>query len=235
MITSAKGTGEITMSTAVSSYRTINPLTWRPGDQWSFRYFWGESPERKREFVWIVAADNVVDGELWYVVRVESRLGSKEMVFVKKDNQLGWHMEKGSNGYRKRASPANFYLAWPLRVGESWHYTYFWEDSNGRRQQARTCTVEEREDVTVPAGTFQTFRVVCRNQKDKVLYKYWFAEAVNMFVQDQWYFKEPGKIRHRELTRYMLTAEPAPQFDEGDDGGGDGDAGGDDGGGSEQG
>ena len=62
--------------------------------------------------------------------------------------------------------------------------------------------MEEREAVTVPAGTFQTFRVACRNRLGEPVYTYWFAEAAKMFVKDRTYFSYG--IRNRELTGYTL-------------------------------
>lgn len=228
IVTSTRGTGERTMSTEGRSDRDVTPLAWIPGDQWGFHYLW-EISGRQGTFVWIVAADVDVDGLPSYVVRVELRVGSKEMVFAKGHGQLGWSMEQGGNGPRKRASPPNFYLAWPLKVGQRWEVTYTWgEFRNGNWQtkpQTRRCTVKAREVVTVPAGTFQTFRVVCTNERDEPVYMYWFAEAVKMFVRDRTYFAKD--IRTRELTSYMLKEKPDPDTGEGDDGGADGDGGGD--------
>jgi hypothetical protein len=221
------------MSTAGRPDRDVTPLAWIPGEQWSFHYLW-EISGRREPFVWIVAADADVDGLPSYVVRAELRVGLKEMVFVKGHGQLGWYMEKGGNGHRKRASPPNFYLAWPLEVGQSWEYTYTWEaQGQPTLQQTRRCTVKGQEVVTVPAGTFQTFRVVCTNQRDEPVYVYWFAEAVKMFVKDRTYCAKD--IRHRELTGYMLKTASGPDPGEGDDGGGDGDGGGGEGDGGDDG
>jgi hypothetical protein len=214
------------MSTVGGPERDRTPLAWIPGDQWSFHYYL-ESSGTPGTFVWIVAADVDIDGLPSYVVRAELRVGSKEMVFAKGPGQLGWSMERGRNGPRKRASPPNFYLAWPLEVGQRWEYTYtwgeFWQGNWQTKPQTRRCTVEGWEVVTVPAGTFPTFRVVCTNERDEPVYRYWFAEAVSMFVKDQTYLAKD--IRHRELTGYMLKEKPDPDTGEGDDGGGDGDGG----------
>jgi hypothetical protein len=57
--------------------------------------------------------------------------------------------------------------------------------------------------VTVPAGTFETFRVACRNRRGELRYTYWFAETVRMFVKDR-SVPDNGIIRDRELTDYRL-------------------------------
>lgn len=173
------------------------PLAWKPGYEWSFRW---ESPRGKGTFVWVVAADTEVNGLPSYVVKS----GSREIAFAKGDGKLGWHVQKVDGVLVERASPPPVEYTWPLYVRKSWEYSYTWEGIRDRQTDERTrrCTVEATESITVPAGTFQTFRVACRNQIGGLTYTYWFSEAVKMFVKDRSYFSYG--MRNRELTGYKL-------------------------------
>jgi len=117
---------------------------------------------------------------------------------------LGWHADKVDGILVERASPPNYYLTWPLYVGKSWEYTYTWEGIPARQtdQRTRRCTVEAVESVTVPAGTFETFRVSCANPRGRVAFSYWFSDVVKMIVKEQ-NFLEYG-VRTRELTGFRL-------------------------------
>ena len=174
-----------------------SPLDWKPGYEWSFRW---ESPRGKGTLVWVVTAETEVNGLASYVVKS----GSRETAFAKGENKLGWHMDKVDGVVVERASPPNFYFAWPLEVGKTWQHIYTWEGIQARQTEERTrrCRVEARERIAVPAGTFQTFRVACTNQLGQPTHTYWFSEAVKMFVKDRSYYSYG--VRDRELTSYKL-------------------------------
>jgi len=172
-------------------------LVWKPGYEWSFRW---ESPRGKGTFVWVVTAETEINGLPSYLVKS----GTREMAFAKENDRLGWHMEKVDGVLVARASPPEVSFTWPLHVGKSWKYTSTWEGIRARQTEERTrqCTVEATESITVPAGTFQTFRIACRNQLGEPIRTYWFSEEVKMFVKERRYFSYG--MQDRELTRYKL-------------------------------
>lgn len=55
---------------------------------------------------------------------------------------------------------------WPLKVGNSWQY----DIDGGNWSDSRKCTVEGTEKVTVPLGTFDTFKVVCEEGRQTHYY-----------------------------------------------------------------
>ncbi len=181
----------------ITTSLSATPLVWKPGYEWSFRW---ESPRGKGTFVWVVTAETEVEGLASYIVRV----GSREMAFAKGDGTLGWHVQKVDGVLVEHASPPPIEYTWPLYVGKSWEYSYHWEGIRARQTQQRThrCTVEATESITVPAGTFQTFRVACTNLVRERTHTYWFSEAVKMFVKDRTYFSY-GE-RNRELMSYKV-------------------------------
>jgi hypothetical protein len=67
----------------------------------------------------------------------------------------------------------------------------------------RRCAVESMETVTVPAGTFETFRVACFNMRDGArIMTFWYAPAVRQFVRGE--FQAPAGLEIREMIGYKL-------------------------------
>jgi hypothetical protein len=171
--------------------------TWRVGDEWSFRW---QSPRGKGTFVWVVTEETEVNGLSSFIVQS----GSRELVFAKGEAKLGWQEERVKGVVVERASPPSFYFVWPLEVGKTWEYAYSWENITDRQtaELVRRCTVEAEETITVPAGTFQTSRVVCLNKAGKIELTHWFSDTVKMYVKQRRDFSYG--VRIRELTGYKL-------------------------------
>jgi hypothetical protein len=54
---------------------------------------------------------------------------------------------------------------WPLEVGKSWSYPLTGSNSKGDNWEGvRKCNVAGEAQVTVPAGTFDTFHVICSDE-----------------------------------------------------------------------
>jgi hypothetical protein len=90
----------------------------------------------------------------------------------------------------EKATPSRRDYAWPLTVGTSWEYTYTRERLFDRQtEELITAAVVEREEtVTVPAGTFQTFKLVYRNTRTQVVGgEWWYAPAVKSYVRQRFY------------------------------------------------
>lgn len=83
---------------------------------------------------------------------------------------LTWNPPEGSHGFR-----------FPLEVGKTWTESSTITMANGKTMpHDNACRVEGREDVTVPAGTFSTYRIDCTSRRG--------LESV------QWYAPGPGLI-----------------------------------------
>ena len=53
---------------------------------------------------------------------------------------------------------------WPLSIGNTWSYDVKGNSAQGNTWKGtRRCTAEEETRVTVPMGTYDTFKVVCRD------------------------------------------------------------------------
>jgi hypothetical protein len=94
---------------------------------------------------------------------------------------------------------------WPMSVGQTWDQTVLEERPKDRQSDERvdTVIVEAEETVTVPAGTFKTFKIVRRNKKTgAVRYELWYSPQLKQWVK----IREnlDSGLRVRELTAYRL-------------------------------
>lgn len=113
---------------------------------------------------------------------------------------LSWRDCSGSAGSRKMEKHAGGLF--PLAVGntESWQFTG--RNSKGKTwSNMRSCKVAGTVNVTVPAGNFDTYHVVCREGSAR--YDYWFSPELGSTVISS-KAPLPGKKssrHHRELIR----------------------------------
>jgi hypothetical protein len=178
---------------------------WNVGDEWTYRW---ESPRGKGTFTSVVERDEVVDGVADYVVVS----GARETYWQK--SNLGFHLTKLEGKVEERAIPPRPDYAWPLTRGRSWEHTYARERQLERVTEEFTIAivVEREETVTVPAGTFQTFKLVHRNKRTQVVVsEWWYAPAVKSFVRQR--VRQPsGGFLERELVAFKpagTVAAPA--------------------------
>ena len=131
---------------------------WKVGDTWSFRY---ESPAGNGTSVDVVLGVETVDGIECYVIRT-----GRFVVYAPKAN-VAYYIRKDSTGnIVSRHVPPLPYYAWPMTVGKQWQESTTHELPQMRRTvvESATMSVEETERVTVPAGTFDTFKIVVRDR-----------------------------------------------------------------------
>lgn len=172
--------------------------TWRPGDEWAYRW---ESPQGKGTFVWSVVRLEAVDGTEYYVVKSGE---TGEAYYRKAD--LAWTMDKVSGTIEAQATPADLRYVWPLEVGKRWDVTYTLNRPGDRTtdNRHRECEVLVREAVSVPAGTFETMKIGCRNKRSgAATYEAWYAPSVKQFVR--WHGHWPDGLERRELIRFKLS------------------------------
>ena len=57
---------------------------------------------------------------------------------------------------------------WPLATGNKWRYKYSGKNEKGKRWKGKmSCRVKEQVRVSVPAGEFDTYHVVCKDGNRK--------------------------------------------------------------------
>jgi hypothetical protein len=172
--------------------------TWRPGDEWVYR---SEGPQGKSISMWSVVRLETVDGTESYVVKSGE---TGEVYFRRAD--LAWTMDKVSGTIESQATPPDLRYVWPLEVGKRWDVTYTLnrplDRTTAKRQ--RECAVLAREAVSVPAGTFETVKIGCRDKRSgAATYEAWYAPAVKQVVR--WHGHWADGLEKRELIRFMLN------------------------------
>lgn len=113
-------------------------------------------------------------------------------------------MDKIPGGIETRHVPPSA-IPWPLAVGKSWESRYVRERPIDRAtsEEIRTCVVERQEQITVPAGTFATLKIVCTDARSgRVRLEVWYSPEVKQWVKERGMFNYG--VRERELLRYQL-------------------------------
>lgn len=150
---------------------------WKPGDEWRFEW---RSPTGSGSFGRRVEGEEVVDGVAHYVVKS----GSRRIYYEKA--AVGWPFEELDDAVGSRRSPPSAF-PWPIRVGERWDLSYALERPREQQteQVSRRCQAVDEPEVTVPAGSFVTLHVVCRNRADRVTSELWFAAEAKYWVKER--------------------------------------------------
>jgi hypothetical protein len=169
---------------------------WKVGDEWAFRW---ESPKGSGTGVWTVDREEMIDGVPYYVVKI----GQWASFWRKAD--LAFHMDKHADVVVARYEPAQKRYSWPLATGKTWEQSYRRENWRDRQTSEVTmlCRVDSEETITVPAGTFATYKIVCRNKRTgSLIHETWYAPEVRNWVRERGQF--PYGIRARELIAVKL-------------------------------
>ena len=174
--------------------------TWTVGDEWSYRW---QSPEGKGTFVWVVDRFDKADG----IDSVVIRSGSRESFYRLEDGALRHSTLNGR--VETRFDPPLLSLPFPLEVGKRWNPEFTRESPIARQttEILLECRVDGEETMTVPAGTFQTFHVICNNQRSKSLnFELWYAPDVGNMVKER--TRLSYGIRERELLGFKRAERP---------------------------
>lgn len=175
--------------------------TWVKGDEWEFR---SESPTGRSVFRWTVDREVAIDGVAYYVIKT----GSREIFYRKRDISLSRETVNGAEV--ARWTPPRVGYVWPLSVGLSWEQTYRVERPVDKKtfDRADAAAVEAEEATTVPAGTFQTLKIVHRvKSTGAIVYEEWYAPDVRMWVRERERLEAGPRVR--ELTAYHLASRTA--------------------------
>jgi hypothetical protein len=181
---------------AVTSSKEANAPVWKVGDEWAYRY---DGATASGTYVWSVVRSEVMDDFECYVIKT----GEREIFWRKRD--LATVRELVSGVVVRRDAPPRMHYQWPLVVGNKWQQDLTSENWRDKQTSSRSFSWEVvgAEDVTVPAGTFKTLKIVSRNVRtNRPSYEMWYAPEVKQWVKiHEWL--ESGE-RTREMIAYKL-------------------------------
>jgi hypothetical protein len=134
------------------------------------------------------------DGRPAYVVRS----GKNEDYYAK--DVVGLFARKAAGRVVfKRSEPRQNFL-WPLEIGKEWTNSYSLENiqNNTSEMFNYRMVVAKAEEIMVPAGTFETFKVeVFTPRTGKLFGEYWYSPTVKAVIKEKEY-RQNG-IREVEL------------------------------------
>ncbi len=111
-----------------------------------------------------------------------------------------------------KTTPDDSSFKWPLRVGAAWAGRYEWQRLGGSGSEAYKTTVRAKvarfESVTVPAGTFQAFRIELESnardyRNNRII---WYVPGPVSFPVKMW-SSDPLDSRNYELVSYSRKAD----------------------------
>lgn len=171
--------------------------TWKTGSEWAYRY---ENLNSAGTFVWSVDRVETLEGQAHYVLKT----GTRELFYRVAD--LAFTKETVEGQVVRQISPSDWrFVAFPLVAGKSWDMKYSEVRPIARETEEiqRTCLAEAEETLTVPAGTFSTVRVTCKNARNGAkLVTIWYSPLVGHMVREE--TPVTGGKRVRELISYRL-------------------------------
>ena len=167
---------------------------WRVGYQW--RYAW-TTPTGKGTFTQEVLREEEFEGTPVWVTRV----GKNENLYDK--NVLGLlAIRSGEKLTSKRNAPYQL-LSWPLEVAKESKVNYIVERIQEKSSQSidARIVVANFEEIKVPAGTFETFRIESYdNYSGKLSSEHWYSPKVKWFVKNRNYLA--NGVREEELLNF---------------------------------
>ena len=174
----------------------VNAPTWKIGYEWSYRW---ESPRGGGTFVWRVISEETVEGTDYYVVDSGRYQG------YHRKSDLAYFQQKDRGVLEYKYTPPSPNFAWPMHVGRVWEQLYVQERPRDRSTSnlLRVWRVEAKEKISVPAGTFQAFKIVSRNKwNNSVSSETWMAPEVKGIVRND--LHNDYGVEKRELTAFKV-------------------------------
>jgi len=169
---------------------------WKVGYEW--RYAW-KRPARTGTFTRVLIREDNFEGLPAYVVRV----GKNEHFYVK-DNLGELATLSGGKIVSKRNAPYQP-LSWPLEIGKEWRNSYTRENIEEKSSQTHDYrwSVSGVQEVKVPAGTFEAFKIDGYNfYTGNLLVELWYSPKMKWFVKERIYQREG--VLERELISYKV-------------------------------
>jgi hypothetical protein len=186
--------------------QTLDPGPIRVGDRWSYDIKDGLTGDLRQATTVVVG--EITDKEITSRVSIRGKERPQTVT-----HDLDWgRIDDGA----WRLLPPGIGIKQPLQMGKEWR-----SDANGVHLQSGATfraqgvgKVVGQEQVTTPAGTFDTFRldmtVRMINTKDQTrsqnwTFVVWYAPAVNRWVKKTFEWRSEGRVRDsfsEELTEY---------------------------------
>src|SRR5262249_2352958 len=121
-------------------------------------------------------------------------------------SDLAYGQETVDKAVVRQLTPPDWrWVAFPLEIGRSWDMKFVETRPADRLTEdiERSCAAEAEEAITVPAGTFSTIRVRCKNtKKGGGVITFWYAPEVGQSAREESIVT--GGKRVRELLSYRL-------------------------------
>jgi hypothetical protein len=166
----------------------VEKPTWTVGDTWTYK------TETGKFFTWTV--DKIKND--FYVVREKGVHLS--FPYFTNDLASSHHTNAQDQIFYKNDPPMQYY-SWPLQPGKKWHQRIHWEDLKTSNTIDHYSRVVKMETVKVPAGKFETVKVV-RTAGDWT-YTYWYCPQVKNYVK--WITVNPKGTFSQELVEFQVT------------------------------
>ena len=171
------------------------PPEWKTGDRWNFSWTSGtESGIKTLEIVEVREVNQV----RYYV----ARLGDTVHLYTR---ELHWAAAVRESRVEARMVPAQPWYLWPLEVGHTWAHQGTFEERSGKTSYSDRFRVVAVETVEVPAGRFETLKVV-RETDGRDFDEYWYAPAV------RWHVLRKGRRANVEFEERLQSYDPAPRL-----------------------
>ena len=145
---------------------------WRPGDRWVFEWTSADQSGTKTVEIRSIQEVNAVT---YYVARQDD----VDMYYTR---DLHWAAAVRRSKVEARIAPPQPWFMWPLQVGRDWSYLGTYEDRNGKASRRDRFTVLVGERIEVPAGQFDTLKVIREGNQDDSD-EYWYAPEVRWYVR----------------------------------------------------
>ena len=169
---------------------------WKIGYQW--QYCWKASG-RNGTLAKEVTKEDVFDAMPIYVLRS----GNNEELYSREKYGL---IATTSNGkiLTKRTTPHDFF-SWPVQAPMEWKTSFVAENPQQKSEQKFNFvkSIPRAEEITVPAGTFTTFKIETYTFERGVLVaEQWYAPKVKWLVKSRTYLALG--VREEELLTYKI-------------------------------
>lgn len=197
-----------TLVVANASAQSTDKPEVRVGDRWSMQHTNGLVNER--DYTTIEDVVEITDKEIQTRIRTKGRSGNGIAAYTKEWNPV--------DVVSARYDPNLGRFSFPLQVGKKWDGAadkmLF---SNGKHGKfSLKGEVVSLEKVTVPAGTFDAYKVVLTvdaiaTDEDAnighTVETYWYAPSVKRDIKSEYVFSKDGRVRSKdifELLEYSL-------------------------------
>ena len=178
---------------------------WKIGYWWEYR---SKRPGRSGIFTEEVIREDIFDGIPSYV----TKKGLIERFYTRDSLGAIASMSESREIPITKSEPPRQSLSWPLEIGKEWRNTYSLESKRyfplllkGKHSLTidRWLVVAKVEEVKVPAGIFEAFKIE-HYESDSFLYaEYWYSPKVKWFVKIRIYHRD-GSVRRRELISFNV-------------------------------